>query len=119
MAFAALAGSFAAFAKTVPARQDTARHETQADPQVKQAARGLIEEVLQISHAAEIFAICAGRCARFTFPLFATWFWATRLVLRPPTPRQRRGLAKVLTFLDYAAKRATNSTWLFPRTARP
>src|SRR5208337_4963097 len=37
-----------------PAVPEKPAVEAQADPQVKQAARGLIEEVLQITHAADI-----------------------------------------------------------------
>ena len=76
----------------------------QADPQVKQAARGLIEEVLKITHAADIFGDLRRTLREVYIPGVRDFVMGNTPGVAAPDPKTAAAAAKVLTFMDYARK---------------
>lgn len=84
--------------------QDQPAVETQADPEVKQAARGLIVEVLQASHAAEIFSDLRRTLREVYIPAVRDLVVGNTPGVPAPDPKTAAALAKLLTLLDYSSK---------------
>jgi len=84
--------------------QDQPSIETQADPEVKQAARSLIEEVLQLSHAPEIFSDLRRTLREVYIPAVRDLVLGNTPGIAAPGPKTAAGLAKLLTFMDYVRK---------------
>ena len=78
--------------------------QVQADPQVKQAARGLIEEVLKITHAADIFGDLRRTLREVYIPGVRDFVMGNTPGVAAPDPKTAAAAAKVLTFMDYARK---------------
>lgn len=78
--------------------------ETQADPQVKQTARVLIEEVLQVSHVADIFSDFRRILREVYIPAVRDLVAGDTPGVPPPDPKTAEALAKLLTVLDYSRK---------------
>jgi hypothetical protein len=109
----AFAGAFApagiaqdkpAAAPDKPAAQSKPAVLLQADPQVKEAARGLIEEVLQLTHAADIFTDLRQTLREVYIPALRDFVAGNTPGIPAPDPKSAAAVAKVLTFLDYARK---------------
>ncbi len=100
----ALFMAFAASLAPLSLAQDQPPVETQADPEVKQAARGLIEEVLQASHAAEIFSDLRRTLREVYIPAVRDLVVGNTPGVPAPDPKTASALAKVLTLLDYSRK---------------
>ncbi len=98
--FMAFAASFA----PLTLAQDQPPVEIQADPAVKQAARSLIEEALQLSHAAEIFSDLRRTLREVYIPAVRDMVLGNTPGIAAPGPNLAAGLAKLLTFLDYVRK---------------
>lgn len=102
------AGAFA----PVSLAQDKPTAEVQApaanapapNPEVKQAARALIEEGLKASHAAEIFRDLRKTLAEVYIPAVRDLIQGSTPGVPPPDAKTAAALAKVLTFMDYARK---------------
>ena len=88
-----------------PAAQDKpAAQVRQADPQVKQAARALIEEVLKITHAEDIFADLRRTLREVYIPGVRDFVMGNTPGVAAPDPKTAAAAAKVLTFMDYARR---------------
>jgi hypothetical protein len=88
-----------------PAAQDKpAAQVRQADPQVKEAARALIEEVLKITHAADIFGDLRRTLREAYIPGVRDFVMGNTPGVAAPDPKTAAAAAKVLTFLDYARR---------------
>jgi len=98
--FIALAGSFAAAGLA----QDKPAAEAQADPEVKQAARGLIEELLQASHAAEIFSDLRRTLREVYIPAFQDLVQGGTPGVPAPDANTAAAMARLLTLMDYVRK---------------
>ncbi len=98
--FLAFAGAFA----PVSLAQDKPPAEIQADPEVKRGARGLIEEALRASHAAEIFADMRRTLREVYIPAIRDLVQGTMPGVPAPDAKGAEAMAKVLTFLDYVRK---------------
>ena len=77
---------------------------SQADPQVKQAARALIEEVLKITHAADIFGDLRRTLREVYIPGVRDFVMGNTPGVAAPDPKTAAAAAKVLTFMDYARR---------------
>ena len=75
-----------------------------ADPQVKEAARGLIEEVLKFTHAAEISSDLRRTLREVYIPALRDFVAGNTPGVPAPDPKSATAVAKVLTFLDHARK---------------
>lgn len=85
-----------------PAAQDKpAAQVRQIDPQVKQAARALIEEVLTITHAEDIFGDLRRTLREVYIPGLRDFVMGNTPGVAPPDPKTAAAAAKVLTFMDY------------------
>ncbi len=114
----AFAGAFApaSIAQDKPDEQDKAATqdrpaapakpaaEAQVDPQVKEAARGLIEEVLRISHSADIFNDLRRTLREVYIPALRDFVAGNSPGVPAPDPKTAAAAAKLLTFMDYARK---------------
>ncbi len=98
--FMALAASLAPLSLA----QDQPAVETQADPEIKQAARSLIEEALQASHAAEIFSDLRRTLREVYIPAVRDLVVGNTPGVPAPDAKTASALAKVLTLLDYSRK---------------
>lgn len=98
--FIAFAGSFA----PVSLAQDKPAVEAQADPEVKQAARSLIEELLQVSHAGEIFSDLRRTLRDVYIPAVRDFAIGNTPGIPAPDPKTAEAAAKLLTFMDYLRK---------------
>ncbi len=87
-----------------PAVPEKPAVEAQADPQVKQAARGLIEEVLQITHAADISRDLRRTLREVYIPAVRDFVMGNTPGVPAPDPKSAAAAAKLLTFMDYARK---------------
>ena len=88
-----------------PAAQDKpAAQVRQADPQVKQAARALIEEVLTITHAADIFGDLRRTLREVYIPGVRDFVMGNTPGVAAPDPKTAAAAAKVLTYMDYMRK---------------
>ncbi len=88
-----------------PAAQDkSAAQVQQADPQVKQAARGLIVEVLEITHAADIFADLRRTLREVYIPAVRDFVMGNTPGIAAPDPKTAAAAAKVLTLMDLMRK---------------
>jgi hypothetical protein len=87
-----------------PAAQDKPPVQVQADPRVKEAARGLIEEVLKITHAADIFTDLRRSLREVYIPALRDFVMGDTPGIPAPDPKSAAAAAKALTFLDYARK---------------
>ncbi len=87
-----------------PAALDKPSARVQADPQVKEAARGLIEEVLKITHAADIFTDLRRTLRDVYIPALRDFVMGDTPGIPAPDPKSAAVAAKALTFLDYARK---------------
>jgi hypothetical protein len=92
----------AGLAQDRPAAQ--AAPETPADPELKQAARALIEDALKASHAAEIFADLRRTLREVYIPGFRDAVQGGVPGLPAPDARTATLLAKLLTLFDYVSK---------------
>src|SRR5208282_2193628 len=98
---------FMAFAAAfVPASlaQDTPPAEVQADPEVKLASRSLIEDVLQASHAAEIFSELRRTLREVYIPAFRDLLQGATPGVPAPDAKTAAAMARLLTFMDYVRK---------------
>ncbi|MGO8953846.1 MAG: hypothetical protein ACLPWS_07890 [Rhodomicrobium sp.] len=98
---------FMAFAVAfVPASlaQDTLPAEVHADPEVKQAARSLIEDLLHASHAAEIFSELRLTLREVYIPAIRDLVQGATPGIPAPDAKTAAALAKLLTFMDYVRK---------------
>jgi hypothetical protein len=84
--------------------QDRPAAEAQADPELKDAARGLIEDALKVSHAAEIFADLRRTLREVYIPAFRDMVQGGVPGVPAPDARTAAKMAKLLTVLDYARK---------------
>ncbi len=84
--------------------QDQPAVETQADPAVKQVARGLIEEMLVASHAAEIFSDLRRTLREVYIPAVRDLVVGNTPGVPAPDAETAAALAKLLTVLDYCRK---------------
>lgn len=102
----AFAGAFApaSVAQDQPAAQDKPAVQTQEDPEVKQAARGLIEEVLRLSHSADIFSDLRRTLREVYIPALRDFVEGNTPGIPAPNPKSAAAAAKLLTFMDYARK---------------
>ncbi len=75
-----------------------------ADPQIKQAARRLIEEALSASHAAEIFGDMRRTLREVYIPAVRDAIEGNMPGLSSPNARSAAAMAKLLTVMDYARK---------------
>jgi hypothetical protein len=87
-----------------PAAQDTPAVPRQADPQVKEAARVLIEEVLKFTHAADIFTDLRRTLREVYIPALRDFAMGNTPGIPAPDPKTAAAAAKVLTLLDHARK---------------
>jgi len=76
------------------------------DPAIKQAAKGLIEEALTVSHAAGIFADLRRTLREVYIPAFRDAIEGNLPGLPAPDAKSAAAMAKVLTVMDYARKAA-------------
>ena len=88
-----------------PAAQDKpAAQVQQIDPQVKQAARALIEELLKVSHAEEIFGDLRRTLREVYIPGVRDFVMGNTPGVAAPDPKSAAAAAKVLTLMDYARR---------------
>jgi hypothetical protein len=85
-------------------RPAAAAPEAQADPALKQAARGLIEDALKVSHAAEIFADLRRTLREVYIPAFRDMVQGSVPGVPAPDAKTAAKMAKLLTVLDYVRK---------------
>lgn len=74
------------------------------DPEVKQAAHSLIEEVLRLSHASQIFDDLRRTLSEVYIPAVRDMVVGNTPGVPAPDEKTAAKLAKLLTFLDYARK---------------
>ena len=82
-------------------QEKPAAQERQADPRVKQAARDLIEEVLKLTHAADIFGDLRRTLREVYIPGVRDFVMGNTPGVAAPDPRTAAAAAKVLTYMDY------------------
>jgi hypothetical protein len=101
--FIAFAGALApaGLAQDRPAAEPP---EAQADSALKQAARGLIEDVMKASHAAEIFADLRRALREVYIPAFRDMVQGGVPGVPAPDAKTAAKMAKLLTVLDYVRK---------------
>jgi hypothetical protein len=100
--FFAFAGAFTpGLAQDRPAAEAP---ETPADPALKQAARGLIEDALKVSHTAEIFADLRRTLREVYIPAFRDIVQGGVPGVPAPDAKTAAKMAKLLTVLDYVRK---------------
>jgi hypothetical protein len=87
-----------------PAIKDQPAVEAQPDPEVKQAAHALIEEVLRLSHASQIFDDLRGTLSKVYIPAVRDLVVGNTPGIVAPDEKTAEKLAKLLTFLDYVRK---------------
>jgi hypothetical protein len=88
-----------------PAAQDKpAAQVQQIDPQVKQAARALIEELLKVSHAEEISGDLRRTLREVYIPGIRDFVMGNTPGVAAPDPKSAAAAAKLLTFMDYARR---------------
>ncbi len=87
-----------------PIVQDKPPAQVQADPQVKEAARGLIEEVLKFTHAADISSDLRRTLREVYIPALRDFVMGSTPGVPAPDPKSAAAVAKVLTFMDHARK---------------
>jgi hypothetical protein len=78
--------------------------EAPADAELKQAARGLIDDTLKASHAAEIFADLRRTLREVYIPAFRDVVQGGMPGVPAPDARTAAKMAKLLTFLEYVRK---------------
>ncbi len=87
-----------------PAVQEKPAVEAQVDPQVKQVARGLIEEFLQLTHAAGIFSDLRRTLSEVYIPAVRDFVTGDTPGVGAPDPKTAAAAARVLTYMDYLRK---------------
>lgn len=76
----------------------------QASQELIRVEKGLIEETLQLSHAAEIYADLRRTLAEVYIPLLRDTVQGDLTGAPAPDPKMAAALAKALTFLDYVRR---------------
>ncbi|MGO9171595.1 MAG: hypothetical protein ACLP7P_06480 [Rhodomicrobium sp.] len=100
----ALFMAFAVAFVPVSLAQDAPPAAVQADPEVKQAAHSLIEDLLQASHVAEIFSELRRTLREVYIPAFRDLVQGATPGVPAPDAKTAAAMAKLLTFMDYLRK---------------
>jgi hypothetical protein len=102
--FLAFAGVLApaVFAQDKPAAEAPAV--AQADPEVKKLAKGLIEDVLQVTHAAAIFSDLRRTLGEVYIPALRDAIQGSLPGIPAPDAKSAAAMAKILTVMDYVRK---------------
>ena len=87
-----------------PAAPQAPAAEAQVDPQVKEAARGLIEELLRLTHAADIFGDLRRTLREVYIPAVRDFAMGDSPGITAPDPKSAAAAARLLTYMDHLRK---------------
>jgi hypothetical protein len=87
-----------------PAPAKPAAPEIPADPQVKEAARAFIEELLRLTHAPDIFSDLRRSLREVYIPALRDFVEGNNPGVPTPDPKSAAAVAKLLTYMDYLRK---------------
>ncbi len=88
-------------AQDKPAAPEKPAAEVPVDPQVKEAARGFIEEFLRLTHAPDIFSDLRRTLREVYMPALRDFVEGNNPGVPAPDPKSAAAVAKLLTYLDY------------------
>jgi hypothetical protein len=98
-------------AQNKPAAQDSpaaagkpAAAEVPVDPQVKEAARGFIEELLRLTHAPDVYSDLRRSLREVYIPALRDFVEGNNPGVPTPDPKSAAAVAKLLTYMDYLRK---------------